>query len=129
MFLEIISLGISTVSILVAVITFLITHSRTKKVETIQQLDDLFDRYYAINKKSVDEHYMSWVALLSKVERFAAAYSGRILNKKLVKSRASTFLCKLYDENLKSLIENRRGQFHKPDYYMKTEDMVKELRR
>ena len=128
MVLEVISLAISSISVLVAVITFLITHNRTKKVETIQQLDSIFDRYYTINKKSINELYMPWVALLSKVERFAAAYNGGILDKTTVKKRASTFLCKLYDERLEKLIEDRRDQFHKPDYYMNTEMMIKTLR-
>lgn len=126
---EIISLAISTISIVVAVVTFLISHFRTKRVETLQRLDALFDGYYAVSKKSVKECYKEWAGLLSRVERFAAAYNGGVYNKRIIKNRASTFLCKLYNDHLQELIIQRRKQFKKGDYYHNTEVMVKDLKK
>lgn len=125
MFFEISDL-IAAVSIIVTMGTFLAQHIRTIRVETIHQLNDLFDYYYTeLQGKTVNTNYLDFVKYMSRLDRFAVAVNEGIYCKGMVKKRASILLTKQYDEFMKGIITQRRAQFHRENYYENIEKLIK----
>ena len=122
---DIIGAVCSLATVLVAVVTYMIDFHRRKKLETLKELDALWELYQPLKGKKINENYEEYVAYMRKVEHFAAAVEERVYHKKVVKKRASIFFASQYQRFMKDIIEQRRKQFGRDDYYSSIEKMVK----
>ena len=124
MLFNVLATFISALSVIVAAVTFIINFRRTKKVETLQAIDEIFESYYQLSKKDVNSHYFEYVKYMSKVERFAAAVNAGIYDEKLVHNRTSIMFRKQYNDFMKDIIQQRRKQFNREDYYSEIVKMI-----
>mgnify|MGYP007070188010 CR=1 FL=1 len=129
MVIDWISDGIGAISILVAVVFFFLDRQQTKKVNTIQELNQLFDRYYKLRDLSLNEHYAEYSAFTSEISRFAYAVKKRVYDKKIVKDRASRLFMQMEGTFLRSVIEKHRSQFKNDHYYSEIDELLEALKR
>ncbi|MBR6322718.1 MAG: hypothetical protein IKR59_07600 [Lachnospiraceae bacterium] len=122
-----ISIIISATSVFVAAVSFLLNFFRTKKVETMNQIDKLFDGYYNLRKKTVKENYHEYVEYLSFIERFSRAVINNIYSWRIVKNNAGRFLLKFYRDHKTDIIDQRRQQFKNESYYFNFEKLAKKI--
>ena len=115
-------------SVIIAVVAFFWNAHHTKKVETITKIDELFDYFYTLDPKNPLADYRKYTGFLSAVNRFSAAYNENTISKKLVRKRMSSFMIRQYDERMEKVIEDRRKQFNREDYYIQIKTMVKDLK-
>lgn len=123
--LDIIANFLSASSILVAISIYCNTARQSKRTETLNALNDLFDTYYEIDGSTGKEDYREYVRFISKVDRFAVAFVEKIYDRKLTKARAGEFLCRQYRESMRKIIEQRREQFEREDYYEAIDKMIR----
>ena len=124
-----ISLGdiLSFISIAVAVTTFFVTRYRTKKVETLQKIDELTEGYYDVRDKDVSKDYKEFVSYLSKLDRFAKAVNRHVYLQRIVKQN-DLFFKALYKHGfIQKLVPQRRKQFKRESYYQDLETMLKKF--
>jgi hypothetical protein len=114
----------SLATVLVAVVTYMIDFHRRKKLETLKELDALWELYQPLKGKKINENYEEYVAYMRKVEHFATAVDEKVYNKRVVKKRASIFFTSQYQRFMKDIIAQRRKQFGRDDYYNSIEKMV-----
>ncbi len=125
---DVVSSVATAISVVFAVITYLIDKSNRKKAETIHAIDRVLDSFYELVKgKNLKDNYHDYVKFLSIVERFATDVNENVLSRKLVKTRMSIFLKNEYESHLKELIIQRRKQFSRESYYMQIEDLIQKL--
>ena len=115
---------LSAAAILVSVILFLIERANVKKVETIKELNDIYDLYYDLKGKDINKDYTEYVRYMSKVERFAIAVNEKVYNKNVVKRQASIFFKAQYDSFMKDLIAQRRSLVKRDSYYSNIEKLI-----
>ncbi len=125
---DIASSVVAAISLVFAVITYLIDRHNKKKADTIQAIDRIFDSYYELARgKDINKDYHDYVKFLSIVERFATDVNERVLIKKIVKTRLSIFLANEYQNHLKELIIQRRKQFSREGYYEQIEKLIRDI--
>ena len=117
----------STVAVIVTLVTFMIQWRRNKKVETLRALDEIYDAYYLLDGKEPAKDYRACVAYINKVNRFAIAFNGGVYDKKAVKGQASIFFKAQYDRFVRDIIEQRRKQFKRDNYYHDIVEMVNSI--
>ena len=120
---------LSLLSIIVAVATFLLDRKRTKKVETIKKLNEIFDRYYDLRGLDLNDDYKEFCAFTSDFSRFAYAVNERVYDEKVVIEKASRLLESIYESFLKDVIEKHRVQFKDDTYYQEIDTLMKKIRR
>lgn len=120
---------LSAVSILVGVITFLIHFVRTKKVETMKEIDKIFELSDELKGKTVRNNYEDYVAYMREVERFAIGVNEKLYYRCMVKRQVSILLCNQYDDFMKDIINQRRKQFKRTSYYQNIEKLIDKIRK
>ncbi len=115
---------LSLLSILVAVFIFLSDRKRNKKVETIKELNKIFNQYYAIRDLDFNTHYKEYCALTSDISRFAYATLENIYDLEIVIMRASKLFLVMNDYFLEATIKKHREQFNNENYYREIEDLI-----
>ena len=124
MIFEMISVGLSATTVIVAAATFIVDFKRKKKTETLEKINEIFDEYYKIKNKDINMFYSDYVTYLSNLERFARSVNEGVYYKKIVKSNLSIMLTEQYKKSLKEIIEQRRKQFERDSYYENIEIMI-----
>lgn len=119
---------LQTVSIVVAVAIFLYDLHQRKKADTLQEIDEVFEKYYQLRDKPMKEHYSEYVSYVSFLERFAMKVRERLLLKSVVKKRMSIFLRTLDSKFLGELIDKRRKQFGRDSYYQNVTWLIEECK-
>ena len=120
---------LSAISIMVAVITFLFNFVRTKKVETMREIDKLFELSGELKGKTVRDDYQDYVAYMREVERFAIGVNEGLYYRSVVSRQASILLFNQYDNFIREIIEQRRKQFKRADYYQNIEKLMHRIKR
>lgn len=120
---------LSAISIMVAVITFLVNFVRTKKVETMREIDKLFELSGELKGKTVRDDYQDYVAYMREVERFAIGVNEGLYYRSVVSRQASILLFNQYDNFIREIIEQRRKQFKRADYYQNIEKLMHRIKR
>ena len=116
---------VSAIAVIVTVVTFLINFIRTKKVETMQEIDKIFDLRDKLSGEDTNKNYLELVDYMRSVERFAIGVNEKLYYKSLVKKQLSIVLKKQYQTFMKELIDQRRKQFKRDDYYINIEKLIK----
>lgn len=125
---EIIASVSAAISVIIAVLTYLVDRKTKKKAETIHAIDHVLDSYYKYKDKKGKEpkkDYNFYVEFLSIVERFATDVNEGVLSRKTAKKRLSIFLTKEYENKMKEIIIQRREQFSRENYYEQIEKLIK----
>ena len=126
--LNIVASLLSLLSIVVAVATFLSDRRRTKRVETIKELNKIFERYYMIKDLNLNDNYKEFCSFVSDFSRFAYAVNERVYDEKVVIEKASRLIESMYESFLKSVIEKHRKQFKDDTYYQEIDVLMNNIR-
>ena len=126
---EIISSVAAALSVIAAVVIYLIDRKTKKKADTIHAVDHVLDSYYEYARgKDPKKDYQDYVKFLSIVERLATDANEGVLSKKTVKNRLSIFLVNEYERNMQEIIIQRRKQFSRESYYGQIEKLIEYLK-
>ena len=125
---------LSLAAVVVAVTTFLLDRKRTQRVETIEELNQIFSRYYEIRDLDLDTNYRTFCSFVSYLDRFAYAVNCGVYDKKIVAKRASRLFDQIDKTFMRSVIKKRREQYKKvisenEPYYKEIDIMLEAIRK
>ncbi len=130
----IISSVLSLAAVVVAVATFLSDRKRTQRVETIEELNHIFSRYYEIRDLDLNTNYRTFCSFVSHLDRFAYAVNNGVYNKKIVAERASRLFDHMDKTFMRSVIDKHREQYKNvisggDPYYKEIDIMLETIRK
>ena len=127
--LELISQIATIIAVPLALYVYLATKLREKRLFTSARVIEIYDAYHEMMKHNRKPEYHELKQFLGTVDRFANEYNEKLLCKKLAKQRIGDFMIRNYEGEWKEIIEQRRNQFKRQEYYSGIEKMIDDLRR
>ena len=127
--LELISYIASIIAVPLALYVYLASKLREKRVFTFTRVNMIFEAYDELTKDKRKPEYMELTRFIRRIDRFAAEYNERVLNRRIVKQRIGKFLIREYENGWKAVIAERRECVKRPDYFCGIEKMIESLKK
>ena len=121
-----VSAVIAAVSVFITVKQFNKQQKQEKFAATTAEISKIFSSYYdkGLGDAKLNEHYCDFVGYMSQISRFAAYYNKDVYDKDLTNERMSILMKENYNSFMERLIEDRRKQFSRENYYSEIETML-----